>query len=411
MWLADIFFYSLGRVFELAYQNVWVASPAILSVIAWKTWVRYVNSEFLRKMQWILLEIKLPKEIRRSPLAMELTLAAFHQTGGTSQWYDKYWKGQVRNYFSLEIVSIEGAVHFFIRTQTRFRNGVESYIYAQYPEAEIAEVPDYVDSMSYTKNGRWMMWGNEFRHLKPDPYPIKTYVDYGLDRVAKEEEKADPISQTIELMGSMKKGEQMWFQIIIRATESEWRKVGDAEVAKIKAKKLEETGADKFNEQMLTKGEKDIISAIERNTAKIGFDAGLRVIYIAEKDSFDGGNISSVMNLLKQYNTSDLNGFWHKRITAIDYPWQNYINIDIPPFAPSWPFFSITGDVVEKKKMRIFELYKKRAYFYKPYNRVPLVLSAEELATIYHFPGEVSATPSFARVEAKKSEPPVNLPI
>ena len=105
-------FYSFTKVFGIVYNNIWIISPFILGLMAWKLWVYYINSEFLRKMKWVLLEIKLPKEIHRSPLAMELALASFHQTGGTSQWSDKYWKGQVRNYFSLEIVSIGGNIHF-----------------------------------------------------------------------------------------------------------------------------------------------------------------------------------------------------------------------------------------------------------------------------------------------------------
>lgn len=401
----DIFSYSFIKVFRLAYSNAWVISPFILGAVAWKVWVYYINLEFLRKMKWVLLEIKLPKEIRRSPLAMELILTSFHQTGETSQWYDKYWKGQVRNYFSLEIVSIDGSVHFFIRTQHRFRNDVESYIYAQYPEAKIAEVSDYATRASYAKNGRWTMWGNEFERLRPGPYPIKTYVDYGLDKAAKEEEKADPIAPIVELMGSMKKGEQLWFQIIIRAAKSERIKAaGEKEAERIKAKKLKGTGVKKFNEQMLAKEEKDVIAAIRRNTTKVGFDAGIRAIYIAEKEAFNSSNIPLVMNILKQCTASDLNGFWHKRITVVDCLWQHFIDT-------SWPFISLTGDMVEKKKVNIFNLYRKRVYFYKPHHRVPLVLSAEELATIYHFPGGVSTTPLFARIEARKSQPPANLPV
>jgi len=41
----------------------------------------------------------------------------------------------------------------------------------------------------------------------------------------------------------------------------------------------------------------------------------------------------------------------------------------------------------------------------------PFIMNTEELATIYHFPGEVSKTPSLSRISAKKAEPPTNLPI
>ena len=38
-------------------------------------------------------------------------------------------------------------------------------------------------------------------------------------------------------------------------------------------------------------------------------------------------------------------------------------------------------------------------------------MNIEELATIYHFPGDIASTPTLSRVEAKKGEPPANLPV
>ena len=49
----------------------------------------------------------------------------------------------------------------------------------------------------------WNLWGCEFKLLKPDAYPIKTYIDFGLDKDPKEEFKVDPISPVIELFGSI----------------------------------------------------------------------------------------------------------------------------------------------------------------------------------------------------------------
>jgi len=63
------------------------------------------------------------------------------------------------------------------------------------------------------------------------------------------------------------------------------------------------------------------------------------------------------------------------------------------------------------KKKNIFDLYRKRSFFYPPHSRTPMVFCSEEIATMYHFPGGVSETPSFGRVESKKSGPPVNLPV
>jgi len=386
--------------------------PVVLGIAAWHIWLYYINTEFLRNIKWVLLDIQLPREIRRSPLAMELVLTALHQTGGTSTWYDRYWLGRLRQYFSLEIVSIEGAVHFLIRSPIQFKNLVESYVYAQYPEAEIKEVPDYVERVAYANDGRWSMWGTEFVLTKPDPYPIKTYVDYGVDKNVKEEEKIDPITSMIELMGSMQKGEQMWIQILARASVKDaktWVKEAQEEIKKFKEEALKKAGGkveEGFQDTKLTKGERDVIAAIERHSEKVAFDIGIRAIYIAEKQAFNGPNIPALVNILKQYNSNTLNGFRPARATAVNFPWEEYVGFD-----GFIPYVNFGLKTTEQMKLKLFDLYRSRGYFYGSYRRDPFVLTTEELATLYHFPGRVSQTPSFGRIESKKAEPPVNLPI
>lgn len=426
MTIIDFFFNSFIGAFELTYFELthggtaWVLTLAFC-IFAWKAWVYYINAEYLHNLKWTLIEIRLPKEIRRSPLAMELVLNSLHQTGKVGSFYKKYWLGQLLPTFSLEIVSIEGRVHFFIRTMEEFRNTLESYIYAQYPEAEIATVPDYAERVSYAIGGRWSMNGIEFVLSKPDPYPIKTYVDYGMDKSLKEEEKIDPITPLIELMGSVKKGEQLWLQIIVRAAKNrfrlpgKWFKRGNyKDEAMEEINKIKKTATDaggKFNLFLLSPGQTDVIKALERNTDKLGFDAGIRAIFIAEKDPSRGAysvNIPAMVNIMKQYNSANLNSFKISYLSSFDnFPWSDYIG-----FRRGGLFYINIGITeTERLRLRLFKLYRGRGYFYSPHPHKPFVLSSEELATIYHFPGGVSGTPSFERIESKKSEPPVNLPI
>ena len=49
---------------------------------------------------------------------------------------------------------------------------------------------------------------------------------------------------------------------------------------------------------------------------------------------------------------------------------------------------------------------------FKPYfHPETFVLNTEELATIWHFPGQILKVPTLERIESKEASPPTNLPI
>jgi len=101
---------------------------------------------------------------------------------------------------------------------------IESSIYAQYPEVEIYETEDYVHDVPMNAgqpDSDWDLWGATLELTKADPYPIKTYIDYGLDKDPKEEFKNDPLATLIELLGSLKQGEAKTtaiFEIVLKAS-------------------------------------------------------------------------------------------------------------------------------------------------------------------------------------------------
>lgn len=379
----------------------------ILVFLTWQWWLKFRNRRFVESVSWVLLEFRIPKDIFKSPLAMETALAnALSQTGGVGTWVKKYWDGNLINWFSLEIVSTGGNVRFFIRTNKSFRLIIENQIYAQYPQAEITEVQDYVvDVMHKMTQEPWSLFGSTFALTKADPYPIKTYVDYGLDQAPgklEEEQRVDPITPVIEMLGSMKPYEHMWYQILVRPAQKrykkpgswfskgDWRDEGRDIVKKLRKDFVsnEETG------KQLTQYEKDIITAIERNISKQGFDIGIRSLYLTPKDNFDPTRIAAMLGAFKQYGSQHLNGFKPSKVTAFDYPWQDP-----------------TGRRARKLKQEMFDAYVRRSYFYEPYKEKPFVLNSEELATIFHFPGAVSETSQLKRIDSTKSEPPINLPL
>jgi hypothetical protein len=145
----------------------------------------------------------------------------------------------------------------------------------------------------------------------------------------------------------------------------------------------------------ITRGEEEIVEALERSITKHPFDVGIRALYIAKKDFFDGANIGSIIASFKHFSSPHLNGFrpggpWG----GLENPWNDY------------------KDIRKHRKMSMALMaYKRRSYFYAPFESKPLVMNSEELATVYHFPGGVAGTPTLERIPSKKSEAPSNLPI
>lgn len=425
MFASIIQFYSHNLGSLAPTVNILVGiSPVLLMIVLLAiftdVWVQYIRAENFYKDKYVLLEILLPKETVKSPAAMELFLAALHQTGGESTWYDKYWLGKVRAWFSLEIVSIEGQVHFFIWSRASLKTFVESALYAQFPGIEVHETDDYAKAVHFDPNIN-TLWGCEFKFIKGNHYPIKTYVDYGLDKDPKEEYKVDPLAPMIEFLGTVGVNQQIWIQYIIRAhkddqdkpghwfkTTDKWKDEAAAEVHKLLGRDPEtriagEPGEDGQGQRItVSPGEQEIVKSIERGVSKLGYDVCVRAMYLAQKDSFVGTNIPALLGSFKQFNAEHMNGFkvngklW---LAKFDYPWQDFREMR-----------------QNHAREKMLEIYKRRSFFFHPYKGMhnhaqPLVMNSEELATMFHFPGQVAATPTLARIQSKKGQAPANLPI
>lgn len=386
---------------------IWL--PVALGFTFWFIWIDYIRSKFILDQNYILLELKLPPEVFKSPLAMETILSNLHITTGASTWYDAYILGKVRNSYSFEIVSIEGSIHFFIWTRGYLKNLVESQFYAHYPNIEIFEVSDYTDYAPYWDKNKISLWAHHLKLTKPDPYPIKTYVDYGLDKDPKEEFKIDPLVSLLEYFSTLGKGEQAWMQILVQShrkkrvggsfKETDWVTEGSELIKKLQKEFRnpdKEDEKNKDNRPLLrfpTKAETDLLAALDRSISKLGYDVGVRIIYLAEKDKFVRSRVASVLNLMKVFNSNNLNGFALYNLTDFDYPFEDFMQLR-----------------ANHRRSMYLSAYRRRAYFHEPYKMKPFVLNTEELATIFHLPGGVLQTPSVNRVSSRKTEAPPNLP-
>ncbi|MEI6042318.1 MAG: hypothetical protein WCQ00_02005 [bacterium] len=374
------------------------------------------RAEFFAKQKYILLEITPPKDLQKTPQAMELFLGSLYQTGGdVTKFFSKHTNGSVRPWFSLEIISIGGHVRFFIWSRANFLDMIETQLYSQYPDIEIIDKTgnDYSTDVKWDPSN-YQYWGCNFVKTAASHLPIKTYVSHGMVGGAKEESKVDPITPVIELLGSLKKDEQIWFQILIRAhtketikagTRSEmvdWKYAAGIDLNKRMKRDVKIDKDKPINPALLqlTKAEKEAAEAIENSISKLPFDCGIRAFYLAKNDVFRPSMIAGINGSFRQYGSPNLNGF--KTVGA--------------PSPAKFKFMDKTGAKLLSQKQRIFGEYQHRSFFipeYIPYGakQKAFVMTTEELATIFHLPGSVVRTPTMARVQAKKVEPPANLPI
>jgi hypothetical protein len=415
---------TFAQALDFLLYLVPIAIPILLAYLAFDTYVRANRRRYFNSLNWTLVEIVPSPDIVKSPAAMELFLLALYQTGGESTWIDRWVKGKVRTWYSLELVSLGGKVRFYIWCESKNKKYLESQIYAQYPGTEVRDADDYAAKFNGTD---YEIMATELALSKADPYPIKTYVDYELNKEQDEEYKIDPITPILEFFATLPENNYACIQIIVRAHKGEdpdptklfpsfskkvdnWKETAKSEIKDIKEKSfidVDENGVKK-KQNVQTETQKRQITALDRSVTKYAFDTGIRLLYIAKKDSFSGGNFGSLVGSFKQFNSGELNSFKPRpgATTSFDYPWQDFFKTK-----------------VKKMKAEYLEAYQLRDYFWKDLPNIKMtdfwrdndrpyfVLNTEELATIFHFPGMVAQTPSMDRVDSKKATPPDNLPI
>jgi hypothetical protein len=485
--LVYLLFANLIIVSMLVLFSIWVTNYNM----AW--WLRVKRSEYLMKNffgKLVYLEIKLPRDVFKNPAAMEILFNSLYQTLGykpnspfrkrkvkddghghkkkepfwewsrdvRTEFFLTYLSGSMRLWSSLEIASIEGQIKFFLCTPEKFAEIFKSHAYSQFPGIEINQVEDYLLNFDYNKKvgGKPNIYVGKYKLAKDDCLPIKTYVDYGLDKDPKEEYKIDPLLPLLEGMASAQPGESFFYQILIRPTVDEelWKNETKQRMDKILGITRVEKEAGKYNPEgailkqekqtvQLLPHEKTELEILERNIEKNGFDCIIRMFYHvqdAEKFHLNRG-VFTVVNAMKSFGKPGFNEFKFDTITVDG----------------DTPFLDPTGEYTEGKRKWTWFLFKLRTGFYhegeglegdwatfksifrkwwvgkntewalsawgelKEYYGMPgqfkhrhdgnvYIFNTEELATLWHFPGKAFGNTT-GRVESVKSEPPTNLPL
>jgi hypothetical protein len=396
---------------------VWL--PIVLFFLFYEKWMDMVGASFYLNQGRTTLRLRLPQDVFKSPEAMEFVISQIHNTANPDNLMQTYLEGKRPLNFSFEIASIGGEIRFYANVPTKkTKNAIESNLYAQYPGIEVIEDPvDYAAEipLDYEKEDFEMM---SFHMGKKSDgvLPIKTYIDYGLDKMPKEEEKVDPITPMIEVLASIKPYERVFVQIIAKSfrkdsfkngqlTVSEgpdWTQGAAETINKIMnrdGKKKTPLGAKDLDEggqmAMLTMGERDTIAAIERNMGKYAYNTSIRWIYVTKKGKFNGDFINPMIRSFSQYDMIGRNSIGVRWRT--DFGYKNII--------PGGKKKAL--DALKKQELKE---YRMRIFYPKNGAGGSKIFTSEELATMFHMPGKVALTPTLDRVPSVRGEAPANLP-
>lgn len=409
---------------------IWFGWIPIFITLVWgfvMVWKDYRQGLYDKKLKFVLLAIDVPSATEQSPKALENLFSNLYGTKSSLTWKEIWIDGKLHPVYSFEIVSTEGYIQFLVRTQTRFRDIIEAGIYAHYPDAQVTEVEDYaIGFPNIYPDPEYEMWGSEFYLDKPQIFPIRTYVDFE-DRMS--QEIKDPLGNTLEQIGRMRPGEHLWIQMLVQPSSNDWQKAAIKYVSKIygKEEKAKQSFITKAAQTALTipsgvinaatevdisallfgesldqevdpwkafkisLHEKEEAEAILKKASKVGLGAKVRILYVAKKNAFVKVERTGIVKgILNQYANLNLNKFalYIPQVPKDDYFWMR------------WQY---TG-----KQHRLMEAYQKRSW---STGATPYFLSSEELATLWHFPAITIKAPLVKKLESKRGEPPVGLPI
>ncbi len=401
--------------------------PFVLPVVFFYSWMYYIQRLYWRSLDWVVLEIKPPREIERTPKTMEQVFAGLWGSFGTiSTKYEKYIKGKIQDYFSFEIVGMNGEIHFYARTLRKYRDLTEAQIYSQYPQAEIKEVEDYTKSIPYDiPNKNWNLWGTRLKLDRDEIYPIRTYPFLIDVTQTKQPNFLDPLAGLMENLGKLKQGEQIWIQLLFRPVGDDWRekanKFTEKFTEKLMGKEKKPSGGVLISEiegwteaigavaqefitnqpsefekkeekrdtrMVLLPAERSILEGIAEKASKKGYEAKLQWVYIGRQEVFSMANVSAVMGLFNQFANLSMNLLKPDKTSITK---ANYA------FAKMRKFY---------RQRKLMRLMRQRSFWERGY-----VLNIEELATVYHFPTMAVQAPMTPYIEVKKAGPPIGLPV
>lgn len=364
---------------QIIFYSFIIAIPIIAVTLLYRSKEKKERIAWYADKKYIILSILVPKENEKKPAAAEQLFASLH---GIFRAENRY-----QDQISFEIVAKDKYIQFYVSLPNYLQDFVEGQIYAQYPNVEIFEVPDYTKE-DFTNKA---VASTSLELSKPDVYPIKTFTSF----------EVDPLAAITGVLSKVEESEQVWLQIVIKPVSDSWQIRGISHVAAMRAGKSSLGEKESFlkslgsfllkisseifkalfspsttaggGEVKLSGPEEQALKETERKSTKLGFATRIRLVVVGKDKYTAQAKLETVAGAFKQFSTTNLNNFVIKKVNS---------------------------------SATIINTYRKRLFYSNGY-----ILNIEELASLFHLPTKTVETPNIVWAGSKKGEPPSNLPL
>lgn len=321
----------------------------------------------------VVLLLQVPRTNDKKELAAEQMFASLN--GLLTLPTNKFFKPALRERMACEIAVLKKRIGFYIWVPEYLKGFVEEQIYAQYPNVQISEVPDYTTN---DDQGFVTTLVTEMKLVANQALPIKTFQSF----------EVDPLAAITAALAKFNEDEEAWVQLLLKPASGNWHKRSERYISSLRNGGGNQNFTRGLSEVLwkppefgktesaakLTDYEQTRAGGAEEKSQKLAFETTLRIVYRGHETAQQAKlRLQSIIASYKQFNTTYLNGFESKRI------------VDDPSLIA--------------------------AYRSRQFARRGLMLNIEEVATLYHLPHTTVETPYVLWASSQTAEPPANLPL
>ncbi|MEX1052259.1 MAG: DUF87 domain-containing protein [Patescibacteria group bacterium] len=344
--MQDLFFQGLlDRIFAFLLAFIAAAFAGVLTFIFVYLIIIYFRLKKREKasLETVTVEVRLPKDNEIKIDAAEQMFTSFSslKKSGFMSFLD------VEDVISFEIVGVKADIKFFVSAPAKLIDLVEKTIYGYYSNADIRRVDE---PNIFSEEGKV-----EYAALvqKSSSYlPFKTYKEL----------PTDSISGITSALSKMDDGEGAIVQILIRPADKSWKKHAKSYITSVKK-------AESNPEKATFKTDSKTLERIDDKASKAGFETAIRIVVSSKSKDMAKSHLKNIKSAFSQFS-ADLN-------------------------------YLTSAKVFFKGGFMLNFIYKFFPVFKNPFFKNYSILSADELATLFHFPNKSVETPHLKWLKAK----------